>query len=502
MLEGKHDEDVPKVAPAKEEKKKDAPKEEKKAEEPVAQPAVGQWCMRAKLDMSCPVKCLRDPVFYRIKLEAHHRTGTKYKAYPTYDFACPIVDAIEDVTHCLRTIEYHDRNALYDWVQEKLGLRKVLIYDYSRLNLVSTILSKRSLKWFVEANIADGWYDPRFPTVQGIMRRGLTVEALKNFMLEQGPSKNTNLMEWDKLWAMNKDIIDPTTPRYTAIVKSNACLLHIENGPSNPEARSQPLHPKNDSVGSKAVIYGRELYIEKDDAISIEVGEKVTLMKWGNVTISKIETGADGNPVLFGTVDEADKDFKKTKKITWVCADPETTVEITLTEFDHLISKKKVEENDDVKQLVNHNSKIEYTAIAEGALRTIQRGVSIQLERRGYFFVDQVASLADRSIRLNFIPDGKSKNMSAISHKLDAKEIAGGKGKADGANRAEAKKLLAGEEVKAPAEGEEAAGTVSKKQAKKDAKKLEKAAGKVAGKAAGEGGEAGEAAKSVKKGPA
>jgi glutamyl-tRNA synthetase len=173
---------------------------------------------------------------------------------------------------------------------------------------------------------------------------------------------------------------------------------------------------------------------------------------------------------------------------------------MTLIEFDHLISKKKVEENDDVKQLVNHNSKIEYTAIAEGALRTIQRGVSIQLERRGYFFVDQAASLADRSIKLNFIPDGKSKNMSAISHKLDAKEIAGGKGKADGANRAEAKKLAgaAGEEAKAPAEGEEA-GTVSKKQAKKDAKKLEKAAGKVAGKAAGEGGEA---VKVAKKGPA
>jgi hypothetical protein len=125
-------------------------------------------------------------------------------------------------------------------------------------------------------------------------------------------------------------------------------------------------------------------------------------------------------------------------------------VEITLTEFDHLISKKKVEENDDVKQLVNHNSKIEYTAIAEGAIRTIQRGVSLQLERRGYFFVDQAASLADRSIKLNFIPDGKSKNMSAISHKLDAKEIAGGKGRADGANRAEAKKLLAGGGLRRP----------------------------------------------------
>jgi glutamyl-tRNA synthetase len=367
MLEGKHHEELP--AASKEEKKKG---EEKKATEPVA-PAAPQsdWCMRGKLNMQCPVKCLRDPVFYRIKRDSHHRTGTKYKAYPTYDFACPIVDAIEDVTHCLRTIEYHDRNALYDWVQEKLGLRKVTIYDYSRLNLVSTILSKRSLKWFVEEGIADGWYDPRFPTVQGIMRRGLTVEALKQFMLEQGPSKNTNLMEWDKLWALNKDIIDPTTPRYTAIVKSTACKLFIENGPATPEARSQTLHPKNESIGSKAVIYGRELWVEKDDAVAIEVGEKVTLMKWGNVTITKKDIAADGNPVLFGTVDEADKDFKKTKKLTWVCADPDTTVEITLTEFDHLINKKKVEENDDVKQLVNHNSRIEYTAIAEGSLRTI-----------------------------------------------------------------------------------------------------------------------------------
>jgi glutamyl-tRNA synthetase len=149
MLEGKHHEEVPQV---KEEKKK--------GEQPVATPPPApqaDWCMRGKLNMQCPVKCLRDPVFYRIKRDPHHKTGTKYKAYPTYDFACPIVDAIEDVTHCLRTIEYHDRNALYDWVQEKLGLRKVTIYDYSRLNLVSTILSKRSLKWFVEAGIADSW---------------------------------------------------------------------------------------------------------------------------------------------------------------------------------------------------------------------------------------------------------------------------------------------------------------------------------------------------------
>lgn len=387
MLEGKHDEEIAPIKAPKEEKKKDDKKEEEK-KEPLVVSSHGDWCMRAKLDMQHKVKCLRDPVFYRIKKEVHHRTGAKYKAYPTYDFACPIVDAIEDVSHCLRTIEYHDRNAMYEWVQEVLGLRKVAIYDYSRLNLVSTILSKRSLKWFVEAGIAESWMDPRFPTVQGIMRRGLTVEALKLFMLEQGPSRNTNLMEWDKLWASNKDIIDPLTPRYTAIVKSTACRLFIENGPDVSEARSQALHQKNDLLGSKAVVYGKELLIERDDASAIEVGEKVTLMKWGNVTISKKETADDGIVILHGLVDPEDKDFKKTKKITWVCADPDTTIEITLVEFDHLITKKKVEDTDDVKLLVNHNSRIEYSAIAEGSLRNIQQGASIQLERRGFFYVD------------------------------------------------------------------------------------------------------------------
>ena len=279
-------------------------------------------------------------------------------------------------------------------------------------------------------------------------------------------------------------------------MKSSACHLHIENGPAIPEARSQPLHQKNEALGSKAVIYGQDLWIERDDAVSIEVGEKITLMKWGNVTITKKENNSEGMPILYGTVDESDKDFKKTKKITWVCADPDTTVEVSLTEFDHLITKQKIEETDDVKAIVNHNSKIEYTAIAEGSLRNIQRGSSIQFERRGYFFVDQAATVGDRRIKLNFIPDGKSKTMSVISHKLDAKEIAGGKGKAEGANKAEAKKLAGAEEVKAEEEG----ATVSKKQAKKDAKKAEKAEKKAANKAGGEETKQGEAPTTKTKG--
>jgi len=168
-------------------------------------------------------------------------------------------------------------------------------------------------------------------------------------------------------------------------------------------------------------------------------------------------------------------------------------VEITLVEYDHLITKKKVEENDDVKNLVNHNSRIEYTAIAEGSLRTLQKGTPIQLERRGYFFIDQAATGEGKPLRLNFIPDGKTKSMSVISHKLDQKEVSQGKGKADGANRAEQKKLAAaaggagveGEVVAATdgaaaVEGGEGA-KKSKKELKKEAKKEEKKAKKAGG---------------------
>lgn len=181
------------------------------------------WCIRGKMNMQDKFKCLRDPVFYRCKNEEHHRHGNKYKAYPTYHFACPIVDSIEGVTHAMRTIEYHDFNGGYYWLLKVLGLREdIIIYDYSRLNLVSTVLSKRNLAWFVSEGIADGWNDPRFPTVQGMMRRGLNPESLKRFMLEQGPSKNTNLMEWDKIWAYNKEAIDGKSGRFTAIVKETS----------------------------------------------------------------------------------------------------------------------------------------------------------------------------------------------------------------------------------------------------------------------------------------
>lgn len=300
--------------------------------------------------------------------------------------------------------------------------------------MVSTVLSKRSLKWFVEAGIAEGWNDPRFPTVQGIMRRGMTVEALKLFMLEQGPSKNTNLQEWDKIWAINKDVIDPVCPRYTAVDKASACKLIIENGPDDIEGQSHPLHPKNPSVGTKSVLYGKEVFIEKEDAQSITEGEKVTLMKWGNVTITSKQE-ADGQITLTGKIDPADKDFKKTKKLTWIIADPAVTVQFKVIEFDHLISKKKMEENDKIEDLENKNSKAVYHLVGEGCMRNLQKGTIIQLERRGFFYIDEV-NFGEKELTLHFIPDGKTKSMSKVNTKLDAKETAKGKGGQQFANKA------------------------------------------------------------------
>lgn len=139
--------------------------------------------------MQCTNKCLRDPVIYRVVTTPHPRTGNKFRVYPIYDFACPIIDSIEGVTHAMRTTEYNDRNPLYEWVLKSLGLRNVQVWEFSKLNFVNTCLSKRKLKWFVDTKRVDGWDDPRFPTIRGILRRGLRVETLIQFILDQGPSR-------------------------------------------------------------------------------------------------------------------------------------------------------------------------------------------------------------------------------------------------------------------------------------------------------------------------
>uniref|UniRef100_A0A8R1ENI6 glutamate--tRNA ligase n=1 Tax=Caenorhabditis japonica TaxID=281687 RepID=A0A8R1ENI6_CAEJA len=201
-------------------------------------------CVRIKIDMKSNNGAMRDPTIYRCKPEEHVRTGLKYKVYPTYDFTCPIVDSVEGVTHALRTTEYHDRDDQYYFICDALGLRRPYIWEYARLNMTNTVMSKRKLTWFVDEGHVEGWDDPRLPTVRGVMRRGLTVDGLKQFIVAQGGSRSVVMMEWDKIWAFNKKVIDPVAPRYTALETTAPLVPVVLTDSIADDVSNVSLHPK------------------------------------------------------------------------------------------------------------------------------------------------------------------------------------------------------------------------------------------------------------------
>ncbi|EGR33496.1 hypothetical protein IMG5_051190 [Ichthyophthirius multifiliis] len=373
------------------------------------------YCLRGKIDMKSKNGAMRDPVFYRVNTKEHHRTGTKYRCYPTYDFCCPLVDSIEGVTHAMRTNEYSDRIEQYSWVIKNCDVRPVQIWEFSRLNFAHTFLSKRKLTEFVLSGKVDGWDDPRFPTVKGILRKGLTVEALTEFMLMQGPSKNTNLMEWDKIWAINKQFIDPISGRYTAIAAKTACKAIVVNGPETEESFEVALHPKNAEMGNKQIFKSKDLLIEYDDAKLLKVDQIVTFMKWGNMKVLDIQENQEGTLKLLLEYLPDNKDFKNTIKVNWL-ANSQLT-QVLLVEYDHLLKNDKVLENVPFEEQLNETTKYVTDAIGEPLLKNLIKGQYIQLERRGYFKVDKIHDNqnGDKVIEIIFVPDGKSKGMSTIS---------------------------------------------------------------------------------------
>ncbi|KAM7050064.1 bifunctional glutamate/proline--tRNA ligase isoform 2-T2 [Molossus nigricans] len=384
-------------------------------------------CLRAKIDMSSNNGCLRDPTLYRSKIQPHPRTGNQYNVYPTYDFACPIVDSIEGVTHALRTTEYHDRDEQFYWIIEALGIRKPYIWEYSRLNLNNTVLSKRKLTWFVNEGLVDGWDDPRFPTVRGVLRRGMTVEGLKQFIAAQGSSRSVVNMEWDKIWAFNKKVIDPVAPRYVALLKKEAIPVHIPE--AQEEMKEVAKHPKNPAVGTKPVWYSSRVFIEGADAETFSEGEMVTFINWGNINITKIHKNAEGKIVsLDGKLNLENKDYKKTTKITWLAetarALPIPAICVT---YEHLITKPVLGKDEDFKQYVNRDSKHEELMLGDPCLKDLKKGDIIQLQRRGFFICDQpYEPISPHSCReapcvLIYIPDGHTKEMPTSGSKEKTK---------------------------------------------------------------------------------
>ncbi|XP_056342212.1 bifunctional glutamate/proline--tRNA ligase isoform X4 [Oenanthe melanoleuca] len=384
-------------------------------------------CLRAKIDMSSNNGCMRDPTLYRCKNQPHPRTGSTYKVYPTYDFACPIVDSIEGVTHALRTTEYHDRDEQFYWIIEALGIRKPYIWEYSRLNLNNTVLSKRKLTWFVNEGLVDGWDDPRFPTVRGVLRRGMTVEGLKQFIAAQGSSRSVVNMEWDKIWSFNKKVIDPVAPRYTALLKDAVVPVNIPE--AQEEMKEVAKHPKNADVGLKPVWYSSRVLIEGADAETLAEGEVVTFINWGNIIITKLSRNSSGKIVSIDAKLNLDnKDFKKTTKITWLAETPRAPLIPTVcVNYEHLITKPVLGKDEDFKQYINRNSKQEELMLGDPCLKELKKGDIIQLQRRGFFICDQPYepvspySCKDAPCILIYIPDGHTKEMPTSGSKEKTK---------------------------------------------------------------------------------
>ncbi|KAL0581100.1 glutamate--tRNA ligase [Marasmius crinis-equi] len=374
-----------------------------------------RWCLRAKMSVDDPNKALRDPVIYRCNPLPHHRTGEKWKIYPTYDFACPVVDSLEGVTHALRTNEYRDRNPQYWWMIDALGLRKVNIWDFSRLNFIYTLLSKRKLHEFVNNGQVRGWDDPRFPTVRGIRRRGLTVEALRQFMLLQGPSQAIVSLEWDTIWALNKKVIDPIAPRHWAIIEEKKVPVTIKGGPASPEVKTLPKHKKNPEVGDKKTVYTSTILLDQEDAASFDDQEEITLMDWGNAYVRSKAVDASGTVTSVELELHLEGDFKKTKKkITWLAqsTSEHPLIPVTLLDYDYLITKKKLEENDNVKDFITPVTEFRETALADANVKDLKKGDYLQFERKGYFIFDG-ENKEDGRLEFIRIPDGKAAGLAS-----------------------------------------------------------------------------------------
>ncbi|SMQ53353.1 unnamed protein product [Zymoseptoria tritici ST99CH_3D7] len=375
-----------------------------------------KWFIRAKLDMSSNNGAMRDPVIYRCNPEAHHRTGTTWKIYPTYDFACPVVDSVEGITHALRTTEYNDRDPQYQWFLKTLNLRHVYNWNFSRMNFIKTFLSKRKLNKVVDDGKVWGWDDPRMPTVRGIRRRGMTIPALQEFILKTGPSKNINLMDWSAFWATNKKYIDPVAPRYTAVVGENKVTCTVTGAPEAPRTEEKDLHAKNTEVGKKKVVFSKTIILDQEDARSFEQDEEITLMNWGNAIVRKKTHSlnplnlvkSDGDKMVTELELELhlQGDVKTTKKkVTWLSTDQEL-VPITLYEFDYLISKDKLEEDDVLEEILNKVTEVKTEALADCNVAALQEDAIVQFDRKGYFRIDKAFKHGEPAVAFQ-IPTGK-----------------------------------------------------------------------------------------------
>ena len=367
----------------------------------------GAHVLRAKIDMRSPNITMRDPVLYRIRHADHHRTGRTWCIYPMYDFAHPLSDAIEGVTHSLCTLEYVDHRPLYDWIVEHSGVAtRPQQYEFARLNLNYTVMSKRKLLQLVEQKHVSGWDDPRMPTITGLRRRGCTPESIREFCARVGVAKKENVIDVGLLEHCVREDLNSRVPRAMAVLRP--LKLVLTNYPiGQAEDMDVANHPDNPSLGSRRVPFGREIYIERDDFMEdppkkffrLAPGREVRLRSAYLVTCTEAVKNAAGEIVeLRGTYDPATRggdapDGRKVKAtLHWVSAQHAVDAEIRL--YDRLFT---VEDPDgaaakagaDFTAMLNpHSLDVLKGCKVEPSLAAAAAGARYQFERQGYFAVD------------------------------------------------------------------------------------------------------------------
>ncbi len=362
----------------------------------------GTRVLRAKIDMASGNINMRDPVIYRI-LHAHHpRTGDAWSIYPTYDFAHGQSDAIEKVTHSLCTLEFEDHRPLYDWLIENLPVpSRPRQYEFARLNLSHTVLSKRRLIQLVEEGHVRGWDDPRMPTLCGLRRRGIPPAAIRDFAKRIGVAKADNLVEVALLEACVRELLNKTAERRMAVLRP--LKVTIEN---YPEGQSEELeavnNPEDPAAGTRKVPFGRELYIEREDFMEdppkkffrLAPGREVRLRYAYFITCNEVVKDDSGEPVeLRCSYDPATRggdapDGRKVKgTLHWVSAAHAVPGEVRLTE--HLFTEEVPGAKGDVLDDLNpHSLDVIADARLEPALAEAAAGAPVQFERQGYFCLD------------------------------------------------------------------------------------------------------------------
>ena len=359
--------------------------------------ADGEKVLRAKIDMASPNMNMRDPVIYRIAHVEHHNTGDKWCIYPMYDFAHPIEDAIEGITHSICTLEFEDHRPLYDWVLQEIGKWPTppQHIEFARLNLTNTVMSKRYLKAMVDDGTVDGWDDPRMPTIAGIRRRGYTPEAVRDFCERIGVSKANSTVDISLLeHCVREDLKQQVENRN---VVENPIKVVITN---YPEDQTEEMEIENNrevtEMGNRTVPFSRELYVDGDDFMEVPVkkyfrlfpGNEVRFKGAYFITCNEVVKNEDGSiKELLCTYDPETKsgsgfEGRKVKgTIHWV--DAKTAVQIKIRNYDYLMIEDENGEN-----VLNPDSLTESVAYAEPSVAEAKPGERFQFFRKGYYIAD------------------------------------------------------------------------------------------------------------------